>query len=82
MASPISVRAAGRTAVVSSWLAVLAVAGRPVWLTVLLGLLLVGVWASPLLSATNRRAARTRRETIVTVCGGAVAANIGRSEGE
>ena len=56
MASPISVRAAGRTAVVSSWLAVLAVAGRPVWLAVLLGLLLVGVWAAPLLSATTRRA--------------------------
>jgi hypothetical protein len=82
MASPIPVRAAGRTAVVSTWLAVLAVAGRPVWLAVLLGLVLVGVWASPLLSATNRRVARTRRETIVTVCGGAVAARIGRSEGE
>jgi hypothetical protein len=56
MASPIPVRAAGRTAVVSTWLAVLAVAGRPVWLAVLLGLVLVGVWASPLLSATTRRA--------------------------
>jgi len=56
MASPIPVRALGRTAVVSAWLAVLAVAGRPVWLAVLLGLLLVGVWASPLLSATTRRA--------------------------
>jgi hypothetical protein len=56
MASPIPVRAAGRTAVVSTWLAVLAVAGRPVWLAVLLGLVLVGVWVSPLLSATNRRA--------------------------
>ena len=56
MASPIPVRAAGRTAVVSTWLAVLAVAGRPVWLAVLLGLVLVGVWVSPLLSATTRRA--------------------------
>jgi hypothetical protein len=56
MASPIPVRATGRTAVVSTWLAVLAVAGRPVWLAVLLGLVLVGVWASPLLSATTRRA--------------------------
>jgi hypothetical protein len=56
MASPIPVRTAGRTAVVSTWLAVLAVAGRPVWLAVLLGFVLVGVWASPLLSATNRRA--------------------------
>ena len=55
MASPIAVRATGRTAVVSTWLAVLAVAGRPVWLAVLLGLVLVGVWASPLLSATTRR---------------------------
>jgi hypothetical protein len=56
MASPITVRVAGRTAVVSTWLAVLAVAGRPVWLAVLLGLVLVGVWAAPLLSATTRRA--------------------------
>ena len=56
MASPIPVRAAGRTAVFSTWLAVLAVAGRPVWLAVLLGLVLVGVWVSPLLSATNWRA--------------------------
>jgi hypothetical protein len=56
MASPITVRAVGRTAVISTWLAVLAVAGRPVWLAVLLGLVLVGVWASPLLSATTRRA--------------------------
>jgi|tagenome__1003787_1003787.scaffolds.fasta_scaffold19588932_1 hypothetical protein len=56
MASPIPVRAAGRTAVVSTWLAVLVVAGRPVWLAVLVGLVLVGIWASPLLSATTRRA--------------------------
>ena len=56
MPSPIPVRTAGRTAVVSTWLAVLAVAGRPVWLAVLLGLVLVGVWVSPLLSATTRRA--------------------------
>jgi hypothetical protein len=82
MASPIPVRAAGRTAVVSTWLAVLAVAGRPVWLAVLLGLVLVGVWVSPLLSATNRRSAQTRRETIVTVCRGPVAARIDGSEGE
>ncbi|NYJ05715.1 hypothetical protein [Petropleomorpha daqingensis] len=82
MASPIVVRAAGRTAVVSTWLAVLVVAGRPVWLAVLLGLVLVGVWAAPLLSATNRRPAPTRPETIVTVCRGPVAARIEASEGE
>jgi len=56
MASPPTARAVGRTAVVGSWLVVLAVAGRPVWLAVALGLVLVGVWASPLLTATTRRA--------------------------
>ena len=56
MASPIPARTAGRSAVVSVWLAVLVLAGRPVWLAVLLGVALVGVWASPLLSATTRRA--------------------------
>jgi hypothetical protein len=57
MAHPIPVRTVGRTAVVGSWVVILAVAGRPPWLAVLLGLVLVGVWASPLLSATNRQLA-------------------------
>jgi hypothetical protein len=50
-----SARTIGRTVVVASWLVALAVAGRPAWAAVLLGLFLVLVWASPLLLATNRR---------------------------
>jgi hypothetical protein len=56
MPSPIPVRTVARTVVVGGWLAVLAVAGRPVWLAVLMGLVLVGVWAAPLLSASTRQA--------------------------
>jgi hypothetical protein len=56
MPSPIPVRTVARTAVVGSWIVVLAVAGRPIWLAVLMGLVLVGVWAAPLLSATTRGA--------------------------
>jgi hypothetical protein len=55
MESPVGIRTVARTAVVGSWVVVLAVAGRPAWLAVLLGLVLVGVWASPLLSASTRR---------------------------
>jgi len=56
MTSPIPARTVARTVVVGGWIAVLAVAGRPVWLALLMGLVLVGVWAAPLLSATTRRA--------------------------
>jgi hypothetical protein len=56
MPSPIPVRTVARTAVVGSWIVVLAGAGRPLWLAVLMGLVLVGVWAAPLLSATTRGA--------------------------
>jgi hypothetical protein len=56
MSSPVPVRTVARTAVVGSWIVVLAVAGRPVWFAVLMGLVLVGVWAAPLLSATTREA--------------------------
>ena len=56
MTSPIPVRTVARTVVVGSWIVLLAVAGRPVWLAVLMGLVLVGVWAAPLLSATTRQA--------------------------
>jgi hypothetical protein len=55
MTHPIPVRTIGRTAVVGSWVVVLAVAGRPAWLALLLGLVLVGVWVSPMLSSTNRQ---------------------------
>ena len=50
-----SVRTVGRTAVVATWLLVLAVFGRPGWAAVLLGVALVLVWASPYLLAANRR---------------------------
>jgi hypothetical protein len=50
-----SVRTVGRTAVVAAWLLVLGVAGRPIWAAVLLGAVLVLVWASPYVLASNRR---------------------------
>jgi hypothetical protein len=56
MSHPIVVRTVARTAVVGTWVLVLAVAGRPGWLAALLSLALVAVWASPLLSVTGRRA--------------------------
>ena len=46
-----SIRTVARTAVVATWLFVLALAGRPVWAAVLLGAVLVLVWASPYLLA-------------------------------
>jgi hypothetical protein len=57
MGHPITVRTAARTAVVGSWVLVLAVAARPGWVALLLALVLIAVWASPLLSATNRHVA-------------------------
>jgi hypothetical protein len=42
------VRTVGRTAFLAVWLTVLAVAGSPVWLASLLGLVLVAVWVAPL----------------------------------
>jgi hypothetical protein len=56
MTSPIPARTVARTVVVGGWIVVLAVAGRPVWLALLMGLVLVGVWAAPLLSSTTRQA--------------------------
>jgi hypothetical protein len=50
-----SIRTVARTAVVTTWLVVLAVAGRPAWAGVLLGVVLVLVWAAPYLLVTNRR---------------------------
>jgi hypothetical protein len=47
----------GRTVVVAIWLFTLAVAGRPDWLAAPLAIVLVLVWASPYLLATNRRSA-------------------------
>ena len=50
-----STRTVGRTAFVAVWLLALAFAGRPIWAALLLGVVLVLVWASPYLLATNRR---------------------------
>jgi hypothetical protein len=55
MQPPPSTPIAGRTVVLGTWLLVVAVAGRPAWVAVLLGISLVLVWASPYVLATNRR---------------------------
>jgi hypothetical protein len=60
MRSPHTARTVGRTVVVAAWLLVLAVAGEPFWLVALLGTLLVLVWMSPYLLATNRSQLRVR----------------------
>jgi hypothetical protein len=57
MEHQLTTRAVARTVVVGAYVVLLAVAGRPGWLAALLGMALVGVWASPFLLATNRRAA-------------------------
>jgi hypothetical protein len=60
MTHPQSTRAAARTVVVGGWLVALAVVGDPAWLVVLLGAVLVLVWASPYLLVTNRRPRMSR----------------------
>jgi hypothetical protein len=60
MESAPSTRTVGRTVVVAGWLFALAAAGRPTWAALLLGLVLVAVWASPYLLATNRRSPSRR----------------------
>jgi hypothetical protein len=57
MGHPVSTRLAARAVVVTVYLVVLALAGRPGWLAVLLGLALGAVFAAPFLLATNRRRA-------------------------
>ena len=49
-----SVRTTGRTVVVGGYLVAIAVAGRPVWLAVLLGICLALVWAAPVVLAPPR----------------------------
>jgi hypothetical protein len=49
MGHPVTTRAIGRTVVVGLYLA--ALAGRPIWLAVLLGVALALVWAAPVLLA-------------------------------
>lgn len=46
-----SVRTTGRTVVVGGYLVAVAIAGRPVWLAVLLGMTLGLVWAAPIVLA-------------------------------
>jgi hypothetical protein len=53
---PLSARTIGRTAVVGAYLVILAVAGRPITLAVLMGLALVAVWAAPLVLTPHRAA--------------------------
>lgn len=45
----------GRTVVVGGYLLALVLVGRPVWLALLLGVVLVGVWAAPVVLAPPRR---------------------------
>jgi hypothetical protein len=47
MGPPASTATIGRTVVIGGYLSALALAGRPVWLALLLGVLLVGVWVAP-----------------------------------
>jgi hypothetical protein len=49
----------GRTVVVGGYLVAVVMVGRPVWLVLLLGVLLVGVWAAPSLLAPPRRRGST-----------------------
>jgi|GraSoiStandDraft_5_1057265.scaffolds.fasta_scaffold261088_1 hypothetical protein len=55
MGHPLSTATIGRTVVVGGYVLALALAGRPVWLAVLLGLTLVLVWAAPAVLAPPRR---------------------------
>lgn len=49
----------GRTVVVGGYLVAVVTVGRPVWLALLLGLLLVAVWAAPFLLVPPRRPGAT-----------------------
>ena len=59
MGPPVSTAMIGRTVVIGGFVAALALAGRPVWLVVLLGPILVAVWAAPLVLNPPRRQAST-----------------------
>jgi len=45
----------GRTAVVGGYLVAVVLVGRPVWLALLLGALLLGVWVAPFVLDPARR---------------------------
>jgi hypothetical protein len=59
---PSSTAAIGRTAVVGAYLVALVLVGRPMWLALLLGAVLVLVWVAPIALAPPPR----RRSTGVT----------------
>jgi hypothetical protein len=83
MRDPHTTRTIGRTVVVAGWLLVLAVAGDPAWLAVLLGVVLVLVWASPYLLVSSRHpATRRANEATVTVWRGPATGSLGGREGE
>lgn len=50
-----STAAIGRTVVVGAYLVALALAGRPVWFALLLGVLLALVWVAPIALAPSPR---------------------------
>ena len=61
---PLSARTIGSAVVVAGYVVVLAVAGRPVWLAVLLGLVLLSVWVAPLMLSPPRRGTAPRRTVV------------------
>lgn len=54
MARPVSTATIGRTVVIGGFVLALALVGRPVWLAALLSLVLVTVWAAPLVLTPPR----------------------------
>jgi len=61
---PVAGRLVLRTVVVGAYVFVLAVAGGPAWLTALLSVALLAVWAAPLLLATNRGPSKQRTRPV------------------
>jgi hypothetical protein len=55
MGHPSSTATIGRTVVVGAYLIALVLVGRPVWLSLLLGVLLVLVWVAPIALAPPPR---------------------------
>ena len=63
MERPVSTSTIGRTVVVAGYVVALALAGRPAWLAVLLGVVLVLVWVAPLVLAPPRRSSAAGRSS-------------------
>jgi hypothetical protein len=68
----------GRTAVVGGYVVAVALAGRPVWLAMLLALTLALVWAAPFVLAPPRRRSAVVPSSMQATAPG----NLGSSEGE